>query len=502
MPHLELLLHPGWTAEELTDAVIRRTGIASPHYRICSQSLDARNHHNIHFRIRVEYDSVPLPSADVFTVPPVTDPVHVVVVGLGPAGYFAALLLAMAGCRVTVIEQGKPVEARFADICRLDNEGVVDPASNYLYGEGGAGTFSDGKLTSRTKSIRAERAFIYQRYIEAGAPEEIASLSKPHVGSDRLRAMMPRLREKLRSYGAEIQFGCRLAGVHADGSIETDRGRYIPDYCVLAPGHSSYETYRMLIEQGVSFHPKECAIGVRVEHPQELINRAQWGRASVSGLAAADYALTYKSDSRRVYSFCMCPGGTVVPAARTARHPGVNGASVYARNGTYANAAIVSSFHMDRFAGRTTDPREVLDYFESLQEALALRSDGIAMPVNRICDFIQKRTTSQHCTATYPCGTYTDSFDGLLDAGTLAALRAALRSFSRKIPGFEDGIVIGTELTSSAPIQVARDRSGLVDGFHSLYICGEGSGYAGGIVSSAADGMRTARSIIARQSAK
>ncbi|MFW6365053.1 MAG: NAD(P)/FAD-dependent oxidoreductase [Spirochaetota bacterium] len=498
MPTAELRLEPSYTRKELTDSLCRASGLSRPHYRILSKSLDARNRKFIHYLVRVEYDAVPLPERASCTIPRLSRPPSVTVVGMGPAGYFAALCCAMAGCSVTVLEQGKEVSAREKDIASLEETGLLDPYSNYLYGEGGAGTFSDGKLTSRTKSIRPERDFIYRVYVDAGAPEEIVYLSRPHVGSDILRLMMPKLRNRLLSYGATIHFGTQCTGFSDEGTVITSNGDFTTDYIVFAPGHSSYDTYRMLIRSGVSFSSKECAIGVRVEHPQAVINRAQWGREQVFGLTAAEYQLSYNDGDDRVYSFCMCPGGEIVPAARTPYHTGVNGASRYARSGNFANAAIVSSFNMDRHRGKRTDPLETLDYFELLQHSLYERSGSLAMPANTIEAFIRKRTASALPYATYPCSVYTDSFDGLLDEGTCGALRRAMRYFSKKMKGFGTGTLVGTELTSSAPVQVSRDVNGRADGYQNVYVCGEAGGFAGGIISSAADGMRAALDIVSR----
>jgi uncharacterized FAD-dependent dehydrogenase len=500
---LQLKLSPSYTDDDLVKHIQKHVNYPKPYYRIISKSLDARNKNNIHFFLNIDVDSKPLIDQNQFVIPKVKKELHVTVVGLGPAGYFAALVLAQAGLKVTVVEKGKPVAERSNDIKLLDENGIFNPRSNYLFGEGGAGTFSDGKLTSRTKAIRTERDYIYRVFIDAGAPEEISYLSKPHVGSDNLRMMMPKLREYLLRNNVSILFDTSFERFEEIPGlnkliIKTTSGELDSDFLIIASGHSSYETYRSLIKSGVAFIPKPGAIGVRIEHQQRIINEAQWGKEKIDGLKAAEYTLTYNSKTARAYSFCMCPGGMVVPAARTEVHSGVNGASEYSRSGTYANSALIVPFRIEQFLNGDVTALETLEYFEKLQYRLYKSKQSLAMPVSSIRSFIHKKSDSHTVETSYPFETYSSDFSELLDETVFDQLREALGYFSKKIKGFDTGSIIGTELTSSALIQAVREQSGMISKFNTVYVSGEASGYAGGIISSAADGIRAALDIITK----
>ncbi|MDA3901567.1 MAG: NAD(P)-binding protein [Spirochaetes bacterium] len=484
-----------FTAEDLLRTISQKTSLPNPSYSIASQSLDARKKDDIHYFLHLDVDTAPIPKPPPLQIPKIQQQLRAVVVGFGPAGYFAALVLARAGFSVTVLEKGRDVSARTDDISRLDSEGVVDPDSNYLFGEGGAGTFSDGKLTSRSKSIYDEKRFVISTYIDAGAPEEIEYHAHPHLGSDRLRNIMPRLRAMLEAEGGTIHFQtkfisfCKTDNVF---SINTSNGVIDTDILIIAPGHSSFETYRSLIDCGVPFHTKPFAAGTRVEHPQEMINQAQWKRSSLPGLNAAEYRLTLSFEESRIYSFCMCPGGTIIPAAASKIRSGVNGASLYARDGHFANAAIVSAFVPEKRFQRAIMAQELLDYLEAQNRLLFSCTDSLSMPACKISDFIAGKVSPSLPETSYPLGIVPYDFSLLFDSKLCSELRMGFADFSNKIRGFEDGIMVGTEFTTSAPLQCERDRYGAVSGFSGLYLCGEGSGYAGGIISSAADGVRCA----------
>ncbi len=425
----------------------------------------------------------------------------VVVTGSGPAGFFAAYVLSMAGFNVILLERGTRVEQRQSDLEDFEKGGQFNENSNYAFGEGGAGTFSDGKLTSRTKSISLEKQFIFDTYVSAGAPEEIKYLSRPHVGSDNLRLMMVNLRKRLEDCGVEIHFGVTVKDLKASGStvrsVITDSGEMEADHFIFATGHSAYDTYRMLIRRGVKFNGKAFAVGVRVEHPQELINKAQWGVPAISGLKAAEYKLTWKQDaSLPVYSFCMCPGGKVVPAAPQNDHCIVNGVSEYLRNSPRANSGIVAGMNLYEILGREPDPLESLDWVESIEVKAFESGSGFSIPGCRIRDFLNNKLSGNIPSSSYPFGVFAYDFTQLYPRKIITSLRLAMKNFTRKIKGFEDGVMLGTETKTSSPIQVQRDDKGLCAGFDNLYLAGEGSGRAGGIVSSAADGIKCAFSLI------
>jgi len=471
-------------------------------YTLESKSLDARNKSRIHFLVNVGVTSPdisgdPPPPAPKLTIPYRPRKEKAVVVGSGPAGFFAALVLQRAGFLTVLIERGSEVDVRKGEIEGFERTGVFSERNNYAFGEGGAGTFSDGKLTSRSKHISAERSFIINTYIEAGAPEEIAWMAHPHLGTDNLIPMARRMRKLFTDAGGEVVFDTLMTGIDAASGrvrgVETSGGYREADLVFLAPGHSAYETFRMLMDRGVPFRTKNFAIGTRMEHFQESINRAQWGVPALPGVKAAEYRLTSQGDGvHPVYSFCMCPGGVIVPAGAYPHLNIVNGMSRYARDGAYANAACVAGLHPDHLAGRVVTAREALDVLEELEHSFFEYSGGYTAPGCGIGDFLSGREGRRGLVSSYPLGVNPAPLWELLPAPVVKALRAGLADFSRKIKDFTQGSLVGLESKTSSPVQVLRDRQGLVEGFENLYLVGEGSGYAGGIISSGADGVKAA----------
>ena len=421
----------------------------------------------------------------------------VVVVGSGPAGFFAAHVLQLAGFQVTIIERGSKVEQRSRAIELLESKGEFNGQNNYAFGEGGAGTFSDGKLTSRSKHISRERNFILSEYVKAGAPEEINYMSYPHVGTDNLKVIVAHLRQQFLDNGGSFLFETQLKDIHFQGrramGIISDKGEMEADHLILATGHSAYDTYRMLLGKGVQFGTKNFAIGHRIEHPQTLINKAQWGTESLPGVKAAEYRLSTKSKSGLgVYTFCMCPGGKVVPAAAYEEKSVVNGMSNYQRDGHYANAGCVAGVHPDMLLGHTCSPDEILDWLDKLESSFFAYSNSYTIPANMAADYIQKRESKTIANSSYPLGMQSAPLFNLIPKMVSQALRDGLQDFARKVHGFDRGLLMGLESKTSSPIQVMRDRDGKCTGFDNLYFVGEGSGFAGGIISSAADGVKCA----------
>jgi uncharacterized FAD-dependent dehydrogenase len=424
----------------------------------------------------------------------------VVVVGSGPAGFFGALTLLKSGLDVTIIEQGPEVYDRTRHVRDFEKSGVLNDRSNYAFGEGGAGTFSDGKLTSRTKSIYRERHFIFQNYVRAGGPEEILYLSKPHLGSNVLTKIVKNLRQEFLSLGGKMVFNNKMIDFYRSNgkvdSIETEQGKIEADYFIFAIGHSSYDTYRLLMRNGVQFGIKNFAVGSRVEHNQEMINIAKWKRPELPGVKAADYSLTYTTRNQvPVYSFCMCPGGMVVPAAPSEGLNIVNGMSNYKRNYPFANSAIVAGMNLPEFLSKEVSPEEALEWVVRLERKFFNVNNSYDAPAVRIGDFLEKKTTMEFSESSYPFKLIEADFRELFPKRVCNYLMAALRNFSRKIHGFEDGVMMGLESRTSSPIQVERDGMKCA-GFDNLYIGGEGSGLSGGIVSSGADGIKCAIDII------
>jgi len=502
---LSFNLPPDYQEGDLRDAIAKELGIGTFSWQIAHKSLDARRKSDIHWLARVSVLSEEItggepPASSELVIPSHARKEKAVVVGSGPAGFFAALVLQKAGFRTTLIERGAEVQKRAEGIKTFEQTGCFDPVSNYAFGEGGAGTFSDGKLTSRSKHISKEKRFIIESYIRAGAPQEIRYLAHPHLGSDNLKIIVANLRREFLDLGGCVLFETLLEDIRIKErrvtEAVTSAGEIETDYLVIAPGHSAYETYRMLIGRGVGFRAKPFALGSRVEHLQEMINLAQWGREKLPGVKAAEYRLTSRGDGTLpVYTFCMCPGGVVVPATAYAHTNIVNGMSRYRRDGIFANAACVAGVKPEDLAGREVSALEILDLLEALEEKFFCFSERFAAPFCTIADFIEGKESGAIRASSYPLELKTAPLWKLLPPLVSEALRAGLRDFSRKIRGFETGSIMGLESKTSSPVQVVRDTCGRCSGFENLYVVGEGSGWAGGIISSGADGIRAAMSI-------
>ncbi|MBU8891728.1 MAG: FAD-binding protein [Bacteroidales bacterium] len=505
---ITLKLPTDFTPELLEKEIGKEGRIKNFTYVIENKSLDARKRTNIHWLVTVAVTSEEIKGEEPEQIPELNIQYKkrdktAVVVGSGPAGFFAAFALQKAGFKTTIIERGTDVEKRAEGINKFEKTGQFDSISNYSFGEGGAGTFSDGKLTSRSKRIKKERKYILSSYVKAGAPEEILYMAHPHVGSDKLKIIVKNLREDYKELGGEILFETMLEDIKVkDGKVTTaitNKGAIDTDLFLIAPGHSAFETYRMLIKHGVQFRAKNFALGSRVEHPQEIINQAQWGRKQIPGVKAAEYRLTSNIGGKLpVYTFCMCPGGIIVPASAYDNINIVNGMSLYQRNAKFSNAAVVAGVNLEKLLKKETSALEALDWLEKLEKYFYEYSDGFKAPYCSIQDFINKKTPSRNTESSYPLGLMPAPLWELLPEKVSSSMRESLKEFSRKIRGFETGNIMGLESKTSSPIQVLRERNGLCEGFKNLYLIGEGSGYAGGIISSAADGLKAALSIIER----
>lgn len=501
----QLKLRTNYTSDELNDEISKLVGNKNFSYAIEKKSLDARKKNDIHWLMNVVVNCPKFKEENLVKEPRIEIPnlktdEKVLVVGSGPAGFFAAQVLQKAGFKVTLIEQGSDVERRTRAINNLDYTGVFSKSNNYAFGEGGAGTFSDGKLTSRSKHISAERLYILNEYVKAGAPDEILYLAHPHVGTDNLKVVVKNLRQDFEAKGGNYLFDTQLIDFKAkNGKVTeaiTSNGSFEVDHLVVAIGHSSYETYRMLIKNGVQFGTKNFAIGHRIEHPQSLINRAQWGVETLEGVKAAEYRLATTSKSGLpIYSFCMCPGGTVVPAAAYEGKSVVNGMSNYARDGKFANSGMVVGVNADALLGKTSTALEALEYLDKLEERFFNFREGYTLPANTVQDYIKNKTAKTSLRSSYPLGIYTEPLQKMIPEFVYKALVEGLTEFSKKIRGFENGVLMGLESKTSSPIQVAREKTGKCLGFNNLYMIGEGSGFSGGIISSAADGVKCALSI-------
>jgi uncharacterized FAD-dependent dehydrogenase len=503
---IELRLHTDFSGDDIRKVIGKKLRLKTFGYEILRQSLDARNKPNVYWRLHLRIFSKELKGANFSAKPGLIIPyqkrkTRVVVAGSGPAGFFSAYVLQKAGYRVTILEKGPDAGQRYNDIRQFEQGGSFMDNSNYCHGEGGAGTFSDGKLTTRTKGIAPEKQFVFETYVNAGAPEEIKYFAKPHIGSDKLRIVIPKLREEFKNLGGKIFFNTEITDLETKESrcsaVIGGNDVYPCDIFIAAPGHSSYATYRMLHRHGILFRGKPFAVGVRVEHPQELINRAQWLSPRLPGVKAAEYRLTFTaSNDLPVYSFCMCPGGKVVPSAPVHRHSIVNGVSDYARNSPFANAAIVVGVNLEQLLREKAGFEESLQWVEETERKIFHLTESYRIPANKINDFLHQRISQQIPGNSYPLGTFPYDFEELLPPELIRSLREGLQNFSQKIKGFESGVMLGLETKTSAPVQAVRDEHRRCEGFGNIFIVGEGSGYAGGITSSAVDGVKAAMDII------
>ena len=442
-----------------------------------------------------------------------------VVIGAGPAGLFCALMLAEHGYRPILLERGRCVEERAKDIDRYWESGKLDPSSNVQFGEGGAGTFSDGKLNTQINDKTGRSEKVLQVFTEAGAPEDIRYESKPHIGTDLLRVVIPAIRNRILAAGGDVRFEAQVTDlVIEDGSVRAlvlaDGRKLRTDTVVLAPGHSARDTIASLFQRGVPMEPKAFAVGLRVSHPQSLIDRAQygvWEREEMRelGLSAAPYKLTAKAASGRgVYSFCMCPGGYIVDASSEPSRIAVNGMSEHARGSGRANSAIVCTVGPEEYG--TDHPLSGM-YFQQELEEKAYRIGHGAIPVQRYIrmkENFEKRRNGEPVPADSP-DPYLTSHDlcirgrwtpadlsELLPRALTADFIEGMEEFDHKIPGFagEEVFAAGIESRTSSPVRIPRGED-LQSRIRGLYPCGEGAGYAGGIMSAAMDGIRVAEAI-------
>lgn len=426
------------------------------------------------------------------------------IVGSGPAGLFCALLLARSGYKPIVIEQGQDMDKRVAAVQKFWSGGSLSEYSNTQFGEGGAGTFSDGKLTTRIGDERVD--YVLKSFVEFGASPEIIYLKKPHVGTDVIREVVKRIRQEIISLGGEFYFSARLTDINVNNqSIESiiinNELEIDCSVLVLAVGNSAREVYRLLNNRGISIIAKSFAVGLRVEHPQEIIDKIQYGEfAGHPRLPVADYHLTYqdRSTGRSLYTFCMCPGGSVIAAASSPGEVLTNGMSYFKRDSGIANSAMVVTVSPADWDNEALGGIKMQQDLE--RRAFELGGNNYAAPAQYLKDFIQYQSslTMEGSLASYTPGVKASNLWQLLPREIAEVMRRGLLVWERKAPGFvcDEAVLTGVETRTSAPLRIVRDQSLCSVTVAGMYPCGEGAGYAGGIVSAAVDGLKVAETII------
>ena len=479
-------------------------------FRILKRSLDARFRPPV-YQLRVlvsEGDPLPSVPNELHDLPDVSRAKEVHIIGAGPAGYFAALECIREGLRPIVIERGKDVQSRRKDLRAIQQEGIVNPNSNYCFGEGGAGTYSDGKLYTRSGK-RGNIDRVLRILAECGANPEILMEAHPHIGSNKLPGIIANMRQVIESHGGKVIFDAcvtsfllegesrrRIAGIEING---TDRIK--TDCVILATGHSARDIFQLCLDHHIKIEPKPFALGVRIEHAQNFVDLNQYGIAPRGPfLPAASYALNAQAGNRGVFSFCMCPGGLIVPAATSPGEIVVNGMSLSRRDSPYANSGVVTAVEIEDLKAYT-DARELrgVAFQRDVEQRMFNAGDGSqAAPAQRLTDFLKKQVSTEIPQGSYIPGFFSAPVHDLLPDWVYERLVYGLRGFDHKMPGYIDreAVVVATESRTSSPVRIPRDAA---NGMHieveGLFPCGEGAGYAGGILSAAMDGQFIAKAV-------
>lgn len=523
----QIKLNADHTAEELEKSILTLLHLKKENllsYRIVRKSIDARKKPTLFLNYVIDIEvsaslektlqkrfkqqlsksvpvvySMPKHGEEILSSPPV-------IIGCGPAGLFCAYLLAMEGYSPILIERGAPVEERLEDVKTFWETGVLNPDSNVQFGEGGAGTFSDGKLNTLVKDKFGRNTFVLKTFVKFGAPEQILYEQKPHIGTDILAELVKRMRQEILRLGGAVRFHTELTGISVNekgelDAVELNHAEWLnTKVCILALGHSARDTFQMLYDSGIHMTAKAFAVGVRIEHLQKTIQLAQYGEKFADILPAASYKLTENLENGRgVYTFCMCPGGYVVNASSEPGRLAVNGMSYHDRAGKNANSAVIVTVSPEDFGSE--HPLAGIAFQRALEEA-AYQAGGGKIPVQRFEDFcLRKVTKTPGSIAPEMKGQWKfANVRSIFPEEISSSLEEGIRRMGKKIKGYADAdaLLSGVESRTSSPIRIVRDNDTMQSNIQGIYPCGEGAGYAGGITSAAMDGLKTAEAIISR----
>jgi uncharacterized protein len=504
---IELVCPPGQQDDE---DVLKKLAASSLHLspqkitglKILKRSIDARGRKVVYrMQVQVFVDEPFVPEAFSVNYPDVKTSKPIIIVGAGPAGLFAALRCIELGLKPIIAERGKEVKQRRRDLANINKQGIVNPESNYCFGEGGAGTYSDGKLYTRSTK-RGDVNAVLKTFVSHGAPEDILIDARPHIGTNKLPQIITAIKESILNAGGEVHFDAKVTRLMVEfgkiKGVELASGQQLlAGAVILATGHSARDIFYMLHRQNILIEAKPFALGVRIEHPQEIIDRAQYHcDLREPDLPPSYYNLVEQVDNRGVFSFCMCPGGIIAPCATEADEIVVNGWSPSKRNNPFANSGTVVQVNLEDVIGNDSDPLKMLRFQQQVERAAFDFGGGsLAAPAQRMVDFTENRISADLPVNSYLPGTKSVALREVLPDWINERLRKALPVFGRKMKGYftNEAILVGVESRTSSPVKIPRDKETLqhpqVAG---LFPCGEGAGYAGGIISAAIDGINCA----------
>lgn len=508
---LEIVLLPFEAADHSlihnkTAAALHLSPVKINQVVVLKRSIDARGKQVVYrLKIVAYIDEYPSPEILSIDYPSVKDKKQVIIVGAGPAGLFAAIRCIELGLKPVVLERGKDVKQRRRDLAAINKQGIINPESNYCFGEGGAGTYSDGKLYTRSNK-RGDIQYVLKKFVAHGAPTDILVDARPHIGTNKLPQIIESIRESILNAGGEIVFDCKvddliISGKEIKGVKVASGESYLSNNIVLATGHSARDVYYLLRKHNILVEAKPFALGVRIEHPQEIIDAAQY-HCNIRDpfLPPSSYSFVEQVNGRGVFSFCMCPGGIIAPCATDFNEIVVNGWSPSKRNNPFANSGTVVQINMEDVPASFQDPFALLDFQSEIEQKAYQEGGGsLVAPAQRMVDFVENRVSANLPKNSYLPGTRSVSLAEVLPDFIYGRLQQALPVFGKKMKGYytNEAILVGVESRTSSPIRIPRDKETLQHPhLKGLFPCAEGAGYAGGIVSAAIDGMNCAEAVL------